>query len=540
MSIADASNEEILLAVPAQSGASVTLPDGFSFARSEFFASGPDLVVAAPDGERLVVRGFFDAAPPPDLVNAGGGQIAGQMVARLAQPAEAEETAQIAPIAAAGHVGNVAETLTAIRADGSEVTLHAGDPVFAGDTVVTGDGGGASVVLADQSIVSMAAGSRTVLDEVIYDPASETGSITLTVAAGSAVIACGKVARHDPDAMTVKSPMAEIAVRDAQLGVTVPPVGPERVVLMEQADGFVGELSVGTAGGAEILNLPNQATYVVAPEAAPTAPEIFVLDEIIEAYHSALAVMPVGIGLGNDFGVGPSGLGEEPAVEVSSDDAEAAGEAEFETAAGGDPDGGVPDFIQVTDGGAPLSAIDPVRTAAGEYSVAAASGPAAAAGDDNSDPPPPPPSGPNVIQGGTGPNSLTGSADADSIDGGAGDDTIDGRGGGDTIVGGAGDDLLRGGLGDDRIFGGTGDDVIVFAPGDGNDTVFDFGIGDQLDFEGALAGDVDIEISGDDLIITVKDGAGAEVNQVTVKDGAGYSVTETQTDDGVVIAVDPI
>ena len=42
-----------------------------------------------------------------------------------------------------------------------------------------------------------------------------------------------------------------------------------------------------------------------------------------------------------------------------------------------------------------------------------------------------------------------------------------------------------------------------------------------------------------DLIISVTNGGGGEVNNVTVKDGAGYSVTETQADDNVIIAVDP-
>lgn len=58
----------------------------------------------------------------------------------------------------------------------------------------------------------------------------------------------------------------------------------------------------------------------------------------------------------------------------------------------------------------------------------------------------------------------------DSIDGGAGDDTIMGNGGDDTLTGGADDDVLT---------GGAGNDVFVYAPGDGDDIITDFNVGNS-------------------------------------------------------------
>ena len=70
--------------------------------------------------------------------------------------------------------------------------------------------------------------------------------------------------------------------------------------------------------------------------------------------------------------------------------------------------------------------------------------------------------------------SVTGSSagieGADSIDGGAGNDLIDGDGGNDTLVGGTGDDTLT---------GGAGNDTYVFNPGDGDDVITDFNVGNS-------------------------------------------------------------
>lgn len=550
------SGEHALIALSAGDDGAVMLPEGISYANADFIVSGDDLVLAAADGAQLVIEGYFDAVPPPDLVTAEGSQMAGQMVAVLAHPADETEVAQAtpAPLEAhpVGHVENVAGTVTAIHADGTRVDLASGDPVFNGDTIDVGHAGAAGIVLADNSTLSMAEGARTVLDDVIYDASTGEGYIKLSVDAGNVVVAAGTIAENDPDAMIVSTPMTDVTVRDAQLGISVPDSGPERFVVMELADGVVGEVEIRTHdGGQEVLNYPNQGLFVLTPDSPPTQPQVFALDDVIHSFSGALSAVPEGVGTANDFGVGHDhsglgGLGEEPAVESTPFDDGGGGDlagatppgdvGNFETAAGGGTEGGASDLIHVAGDGSTLNLVEPVATQPGSFSVAPAETTPATT---DQEPPPPVPSGPNVIQGSGGPDVLTGSAGPDSIIGGAGNDTIDGRAGNDTIDGGAGDDLLRGGLGDDRIFGGGGDDAIVFSPGDGNDTVVDFGLGDQLTFENAIAGNVDVQVSGDDLIISVTNGGGDEVNNVTVKDGASYSVTETQTGDDVVIAVDP-
>lgn len=70
---------------------------------------------------------------------------------------------------------------------------------------------------------------------------------------------------------------------------------------------------------------------------------------------------------------------------------------------------------------------------------------------------------------GDGNNTITGDNNANVLVGHSGVDNITGNGG---------NDIIAGGLGNDNLTGSGGDDVFVFAtPGDGSDTITDFGNG---------------------------------------------------------------
>ncbi len=109
----------------------------------------------------------------------------------------------------------------------------------------------------------------------------------------------------------------------------------------------------------------------------------------------------------------------------------------------------------------------------------------------------------------------TSNADADSVD--------------EALLDDLGDDLLEGGTGNDTLTGGAGDDTFVFATGDGADIVTDFELagGDVLDlrrltgvssFADAMAAAAQV---GDDTVFDFGDG-----DQVTL-----LGVDMTQLDD---------
>jgi Ca2+-binding RTX toxin-like protein len=98
------------------------------------------------------------------------------------------------------------------------------------------------------------------------------------------------------------------------------------------------------------------------------------------------------------------------------------------------------------------------------------------------------------LEGGDGNDGLFGEAGNDKLYGGAGNDYLEGGIGNDTLSGDAGNDQLYAGAGNDIVIMGTGDDFVSLGAGNdrivfnfenGQDTIADFGNGnDRIDFSG--------------------------------------------------------
>ena len=77
---------------------------------------------------------------------------------------------------------------------------------------------------------------------------------------------------------------------------------------------------------------------------------------------------------------------------------------------------------------------------------------------------------------------LVGTYSSNRLGGYRGNDELDGREGDDWLDGGPGNDQLWGGPDNDMLDGGEGDDTFFIAAGGGNDTILDFGNGeDKID-----------------------------------------------------------
>jgi hypothetical protein len=345
----DSATETFL--VEAGSGDAVTLPDGFNFGNAKFEPAGPDLILTSPDGQQVVIQDYYEQDPAPDLHTPSGGELAGSTVVRLAQvnsPTQGQ-VAQAAPSADAqpiGQVESVSGTVTAIRADGTRVELQVGDAVFQGDVMESGEGGAVGVVLADETTFSMAENGRMVLDEMVYDPGTQEGSISMSVLQGVFTFVSGQVAKVDPDAMVLKTPVATIGIRGTQVGIDLSGDDPEgmKVVLMEESDGFVGEVVISNNAGIQILNLPDQGANVGSSNTAPTEPRVYNRGEVSESFRGALDSLPTEVGTGNDYSSANNQeqQEEEQEQEQENTDEQAQNDedlAEFETAAGGEETG---------------------------------------------------------------------------------------------------------------------------------------------------------------------------------------------------------
>ena len=95
---------------------------------------------------------------------------------------------------AIGKVETLEGEVTVTRADGTQDRLAVGDPVFQGDEIATGNGS-LGVTLADQTTFSMAAHGQITLDEMIYDPSTQEGTIAFSVTEGLLTFVSGMVAK---------------------------------------------------------------------------------------------------------------------------------------------------------------------------------------------------------------------------------------------------------------------------------------------------------------------------------------------------------
>lgn len=88
--------------------------------------------------------------------------------------------------------------------------------------------------------------------------------------------------------------------------------------------------------------------------------------------------------------------------------------------------------------------------------------------------------GDDRLLGNRGNDIISGDRGNDLIRGGADDDILSGGRGNDTVDGGRGEDIISGDRGTDMLRGGSNADIFVFANNGGDDTIIDFGDGEDL------------------------------------------------------------
>jgi len=397
-------------------------------------------VLTSPDGEQVVVRGFFAAETPPKLTLPEGAEFSGSLAAKLAGPQAPAQYAQAGPDAAVtqpiGTVENLVGAVTVTRADGTQAELEIGDPVFQGDILESGEDGAIGIVFADETSFSMAENGRMVLDEMIYDPGEGTGEMAVSVVRGVFTFVSGQIAKTDPEAMTIETPVATIGVRGTQCGVDTGSDGQTLKLLMmtelvEQPDGsvieVVGELQVAIGGPVFTIN---QADFGLIAGVDGVQTRQFTPQEIVDGFANALGVMPSGGRQINRYGVEERGGGDL---------------AGFDTAAGEEDAPPAPDVVatftteaEVTDGTLTLgdlilSVTQPETTGEGE-----AEGPTGGSEEVNEEGNQPGGGEQQTVSG----NLILGTSGGDNILGGDDNNTIIGLQGSDILDGGGGDDTL--------------------------------------------------------------------------------------------------
>jgi len=279
------------VAVPGQP---IMVSDGAWFLQATYMRTGPDLQLTGPDGQELTVRGYFNQSPPPDLTTNDGVVLSGHVTSQLAGPRAPAQFAQTVPTSVSEPIGRV-ETSTgpvnATRADGTQVTLTQGDPVYAGDILETGTDGAVGIVFADESTFSLAESGRMTLDEMIYDPGAQEGTMSINLLQGAFTFVSGQIAKTDVDAMKIATPTATIGIRGTAGGGHIDADGVTTAVLLPEI-GFIGELSITNGAGTQTINQAGQAINVASFNALPSLPFSLTPQQIGQSFGAALNALP--------------------------------------------------------------------------------------------------------------------------------------------------------------------------------------------------------------------------------------------------------
>ncbi len=312
-------------AASSQGEGVVNLPEGISAFKADLERDGSDLILTAPDGESFLITNYFDGSPA-DLIGHNGGVMTGQVVERLAGPLAPGQFAQAGGSVGVLPIGQV-ETLngvaTAQRADGTLVTLQVGSKVFEDDVITTQDGAAASLTFVDGTIFTMASASRMILDELIYDPDSNSNSGAFNLVEGGFVFIAGKVAGSG--GMNVTTPTATMGIRGTTVSVDIQTqdgITTVQVSLNIDPDGGIGKIELRDLDGNLLSTIEStDVAWIVSPRDGETreiarvltddAPEFALLSEAFAAFQSAVSRVDEGgtfVELGETEG-GPSDPG---------------------------------------------------------------------------------------------------------------------------------------------------------------------------------------------------------------------------------------
>ena len=127
--------------------------------------------------------------------------------------------------------------------------LGAGDSVFLNDEIATGRRTKAQILLKDESVFSISPNSKVVVDEFMYDPFEQTGTLSAQLLGGGVRFVSGKIANRQPQNIKIKAGSATVGIRGTEIIAQHSDEGSTFVLLS-------GAMEVSTPAGLQTINRP--------------------------------------------------------------------------------------------------------------------------------------------------------------------------------------------------------------------------------------------------------------------------------------------
>jgi hypothetical protein len=201
-----------------------------------------------------------------------------------------------------GRVDTVSGFATVVRVDGQTETLTLGQPIYQGDKLKTGTGSSLGLLPGDETTVAMAAEAEMVLDELIYDPDQNTGSLSISVLDGLFTMKTGKIAKTDEQAMIVRTPRAMAAIRGTNPGFDVDAdSGTENFFNLPDAfTGAFGSFTVTSTSTGDQTLLSGDFDVFLLNEEGDLEPLSISSEEISDFFNAVRDAMPPPPSAGGD------------------------------------------------------------------------------------------------------------------------------------------------------------------------------------------------------------------------------------------------
>lgn len=267
------------------------------------------------DHGTLTILNYFTQEHLHDLETVEGAVLRGETVGRLAGAQAPGQYAQAGAGGAGTPIGNVQAangSATALRTDGTTVTLSTGDTVFQGDVVQTAGNSSLVIVFLDETLFTLSADARMVLDELVYAPGGSGNSMVMNLVQGSFVFVTGQVAPTGD--MRIETPTATMGIRGTTPIVDISTLdGATRFALALDPAGQLGFYQLFDKVTGQLIGTVNttDSTFLVTapgtvPIITPRTPSEFAAAEgqLQQAYGAYGAA---GLGQQNPNDAGPDG-----------------------------------------------------------------------------------------------------------------------------------------------------------------------------------------------------------------------------------------
>ena len=143
--------------------------------------------------------------------------------------------------------------------------LVIGADVFHDERVVTGEKGQTQMLFVDQSALTIGPNSDLVLDEFVYDPNTETGTIVMSATKGLFRLVGGKISKDGP--VVLNTPTATIGIRGGIILVSIAETGATEATFL-----FGQSMDVTSGGVTKEVTRPGFSIASVSADQEPSDP----------------------------------------------------------------------------------------------------------------------------------------------------------------------------------------------------------------------------------------------------------------------------